>query len=68
MPIEVTFLEGTPVPFSVCPKCGASPFVPFLRGTVQRRKRKFFFFGKWDYCSLICSRCKGIVGYESPPE
>lgn len=40
--------------------------MPFLRGVVQRRRWKFFFFGAWDYCALICSQCKEIVGHESP--
>jgi len=49
--------------------CGARPFVPFLRGIVQRSKRGLFGFGKErDYCALICSQCEAIAGYESPPE
>jgi hypothetical protein len=68
MPIECVTLEGRPVPINKCPKCGAAPFLPFIRGTVQRRKNKFFFFQPWDYCALICSSCKAIVGYESPPK
>ena len=69
MPIECVLLEDRPVPIETCPKCGMTPFEPFIRGTVQRRKKKFFFFGEeWPYCALICSHCKEIVDYESPPK
>lgn len=60
MPIEYELLKDKPYPFSVCPKCGK----PFLRGTIQRRKKKW---GKpQPYCALICSQCKEIVGHEEP--
>ncbi len=69
MPIEATLLDGAPVSLASCPRCGDSPFNPFLRGQVQR----------WPYswrtlwlpvgparpcCALICWGCKDIVGYE----
>jgi len=66
MPIECKLLENAPVSLKKCPACGAEPFEPFLRGTVQRRRKKWFFFGDWDYCALICWKCKKIVGHESP--
>jgi len=65
MAIESTLLEDKPLPFEVCPKCG-KPFEPFLRGQVQRGKRKLGFGPKQDYCALICRACQEIVGYESP--
>jgi hypothetical protein len=61
MPIEVALLEGRPSPIVTCPKCGASPFRPFLRGQVQSWLRQIFFR---PYCALICWTCKEIVGYE----
>lgn len=64
MPIECALLRGQPVPIEKCPKCGAEPFDPFLRGQVQRRKFKWFLWGPWPYCALICWNCKEIVGYE----
>ena len=70
MPIEVALLRYAPVPVELCPKCGKL-FNPFLRGQVQRKpyRRKFFIVPKipQDYCTLICSECKEIIGYESPP-
>jgi hypothetical protein len=66
MPIECRLLEGQPVPIRRCPFCGAHPFVPFLRGMVQRPKRKWLFGPRRDYCALICSGCKEIVCYERP--
>lgn len=69
MPIECALLDGTEPPIVVCPKCGATPFEPFLRGQVQR--------SPWTWrtlwlpigepracCALICWACKAIVGYE----
>jgi hypothetical protein len=44
-----------------CPNCHVSPFLPFLRGTVQRLQRPC-------YCALICSTCKEVVGYENPQD
>jgi hypothetical protein len=64
MPVECRLLEGKPVPIKECPKCGARPFTPFLRGEVQRAKT--FVWRPRDYCALICSDCKELVGYESP--
>jgi hypothetical protein len=66
MPIEVRQLESVPVPLEKCPKCSATPFVPFLRGSVQRPKRVFGFLWKQPYCTLICSKCQSIVGHEYP--
>jgi hypothetical protein len=70
MPIEATQLEGAPVALEQCPKCHAYPFVPFMRGLVQRSKRnwKTLFLTKQPYCTLICSSCKEIVGHEYPPD
>jgi hypothetical protein len=65
MPIEYVLLKDKPIPQSHCPYCGAIPFEPFLRGTIQRSK---FHLGKRrNYCALICSNCKAVVGYEAPP-
>ena len=66
MPIEYVLLKDAPCKIAVCPKCGATPFVPFLRGMVARRRYKWLFFGEWEYMALICSECKEIVGHESP--
>jgi hypothetical protein len=72
MPIEFTLLKDAPVPLSQCPKCGASPFSPFMRGQVQRSKWSWdwlvsvFTRRPFAYCALICRHCKEVVGYESP--
>lgn len=67
MPSEYLLLKNKPVPFAFCPRCGDAPFEPFLRGQVQRFKRKWLGFGPpQDYCALICYKCKNVVGYESP--
>jgi hypothetical protein len=66
MPIEFSLLRNQPVLLASCPKCYATPFEPFLRGNVQRPKRWCYIGKKQDYCALICSSCKEIVGYESP--
>ena len=68
MPIEYTLLQYQPCPIARCPKCGAKPFVPFIRGTIQRRKFQYFFWKPRPYCALICSACKEIVDYENPPK
>ena len=68
MPVEYTLLQYRPVPIARCPKCGAEPFVPFLRGNIQRSKRRYFVLEPWPYCALICSTCKEIVDYENPPK
>ena len=65
MPTEFTLLAGARVPLGACPHCGAAPFVPFLRGIVQRNVHAWG-GRRQDYCALICSTCKDIVGYESP--
>jgi hypothetical protein len=66
VPVECAQLENAPVPLHVCPKCGASPFEPFMRGQVQRAKKTILRKSR-HYCALICSICKDIVGHESPP-
>jgi len=63
MPVEYMQLLRKAVPIARCPKCGDSPFRPFLRGQVQNAWRKFF---RRPYCVLICALCKEIVGYEKP--
>lgn len=68
MPIEFELLDKEPVLVGYCPKCGSTPFVPFLRGLVQRSKRFFFIGPKRPYCALICSRCKEVIGYEDIPK
>lgn len=45
MPIECAMLAAAPVPLSICPWCLAAPFSPFLRGEVQRPRRRFWLFG-----------------------
>ncbi len=64
MPIEYTLLRDAPVPLTHCPACGDRPFDPFMRGMVQRSKRKWFIGPKRPYCALICSKCKEIVTHE----
>ena len=63
MPIECAQLRDAPLPLFYCPKCGVSPFDPFMRGQVQSAWRKFF---NRPYCCVICYACKEIVGYEKP--
>lgn len=71
-PIEATNLEGAKVPFEMCPRCGAYPFEPFLRGQVQRDvfspwRALLRLFGKTrPHCAVICRGCKEIVGWEAP--
>ena len=66
MPIESRLLEGEPLKFKKCPKCGNEPFEQIMRGMVQRPKRKFWVGPKQDYCSIVCADCDEIVGHESP--
>jgi hypothetical protein len=71
MPIEAAKLKDAPVSMITCPNCGASPFCPAYRGVVQRSryswKTLWLPIGKpRPYCTLICSSCDEIVGYESP--
>lgn len=70
MTIESVLLQSEPLPM-FCPVC-KSPFVPFMRGQIQRPKRKKILglpIGKrQDYCCLICAACKRVVRYESPRE
>ena len=47
--------------YQECPRCGSKPFESFMRGLVQRNN--WFGFRK-QYCAVICSDCKQIVGYE----
>jgi len=76
MPIEASLLDGKPCKIFKCPKCGAYPFKPFMRGMVQltgfrlwvRVLMSFFFGGRVEYCSLICWNCKEIVGRENPAD
>lgn len=65
MPIECSQLQGKPNRLTHCPKC-EKPFIPFLRGQVQRSGRKWFIGRRQPYCALICWACKEIVGYEYP--
>jgi hypothetical protein len=59
-------------PLEYCPKCGAKPFSPFLRGQVQKsgwsllveRWRAWRKKRPLRYCALICWTCKEIVDYE----
>lgn len=68
MPIEFIQLQDVPPPLDACPRCKAVPFEPFLRGQVQRPKRRWWWpFGAIrDYCAVICWSCKEIVGWEAP--
>lgn len=48
-----------------CPICCEYPFVTFLRGTVARPGRLWYWpFKKRPRYAIICARCKNIVGYE----
>ena len=71
MPIEATLLRDAPVEDKPCPKCGAYPIVPMMRGIVQRRKwtiqcgwppRKV----SRPYCAVICEECKEVIAWEEP--
>ncbi len=65
MPPEVALLDPMPSPLEACPLCGRD-FVPFLRGQVQRPRRRWFGLGRLQpHCALICSACKVVVGWES---
>ncbi len=66
MPVECDLLDKKPPPVMYCYYCGAEPFIPFMRGMVQRSKRKWFIGKRHDYCAIICSHCKQIIGWESP--
>lgn len=69
MPIECTLLDPKPSPLAACPSCDAKPFAPFMRGQVQRLPRSLFSWPplrRRDYCAVICSDCKDLVGWESP--
>lgn len=70
MPIEVLTRAGEPAPLEQCPRCGAAPFVPFLRFMVARDtlspwRALLRLCGKARPAfALICHECKDIVGYE----
>lgn len=64
MPIEYELLKDAPYEIKVCPNCHNS-FEPFLRGLVQSTWRRIL---RMSYCTLICDKCKDIVGYEKPPK
>jgi len=67
MPVEAIISQSMPVPLARCPRCGAEPFDPFLRGQVVRT---FLLPWKWrrrDIWALICRACKEIVAYEEIP-
>lgn len=65
MPVEYGLLKYAPVPHTTCPACNV-PFEPFLRGMIQRSRRKWGFLWRQPYCCVICAACKDIVGYEYP--
>jgi hypothetical protein len=72
MPIEAVRLANEPPSLEQCPKCGAQPFSPFMRGQVQKSGLGLLleFWRAWRqkraprYCAVICWACKEIVGYE----
>lgn len=67
MPYEYLLLKGQPVQLQSCPNCGVAPFIPFLRGQVQRSSRPWYRpWHRRPYCALVCETCKEIVGYEDP--
>jgi hypothetical protein len=66
MPLEHDLLKNKPVPLNRCPFCDARPLVPFLRGIVQRRKRRWWFMAPEPYCAVICSNCHEVVCWEAP--
>ncbi len=53
-------IQRNEIPISICPRCGFL-FLPFLRGQVRSYWRRWLGLPSW---SLICSRCKSIVGHE----
>lgn len=67
--IETELLCHEPVPLVLCPVCGARPLEPWLRGRVQKTgvRRLWALVTGGDYCALICSRCREVVGEERPP-
>jgi len=75
MPLEAIALLMQAVPLEQCPLCGASPFTPFMRGQVQRKRwtcreglRSILCMRPFDYCALICADCKQVVGWERPED
>jgi hypothetical protein len=65
MPSEVGLLWDMPSPIDCCPRCHV-PFVPFMRGEVQRSQRFLWVLWRRPYCAVICQACKEIVGWEEP--
>jgi len=69
---EAELLEKMPVIFSRCPNCGEAPFVPYVRGKVQRLVWPNFLSWFWDTlrgrrwpnCALICRSCSHLVAWE----
>ena len=48
-----------------CPKCGAMPFRPFLRGMISHNLSFLgWLFKRFSGTALICWTCKDIVGWE----
>lgn len=79
MPPEVEKLRKMPVLLEVCPKCGTTPFEPFMRGQVQRSALwhplswlswlwSAFELDPWPRYALICRVCKEVVGWEGCPD
>jgi hypothetical protein len=62
MPVEYVILKDRPSPLDHCPKCGDTPFVPFMRGQVYSGARATWHRPAW---CVICDACKEIVGYEN---
>ena len=64
MPIECALLDQKPELLEYCPACTAYPFRCFMRGMVQRSKRRWWVGKRQPYCAVICSHCKTIVSWE----
>ena len=70
--IEADLLQKMPVFFDHCPHCGETPFVPYVRGKIQRPPWSHpvswllaTMQGKvWPYCALICRVCSHLVAWE----
>lgn len=73
MPLETAILDPQPSPLPLCPRCLACPFIPFMRGQVQRSPMPWWApwpLKRWRraYCAIICRDCKEIVGWETPSD
>ena len=78
MPVEYALLKDRPEALARCPASNAKPFYALMRGMVHSTWRKYvpafepknsfpgFRLVPRPYCSVICSQCKEIVGYEKP--